>query len=902
MSNPGVYPAGTLRDFEPDLDIWEQVQQELNSLDQQLRHQSQRTRVIPVEQLIDVSPSVARRNPPDERNAFRMLVQPAVAHRFRFRVNRKPEPTPIELEPGHRLTKVTDLDNRDILGYLKALNDEESFVGKVADLMDTYITVPMSSTTFLTRETYLALRILSCEERYQLYAEDDDRWDALLELDVGARVIYKNSAGEMLDATLKSKDIRDDTCFYIIKVDGQKQKIAVDISRLYPPIKNTDELRQNGSRGNLLIDDPAFPPSVSTSDDAPLISLKESSSSRSLKQTARMGKPPLKVGDRVIWTGRNNEKAYIRWIGYLEGHTSEYAGVEFDNKIGQGTGTYRGTALFNAKPGYAGFLLLKVLDLFEAGKDVDKVARSISNIDIGSQGQNTIFEPMPSTVRPPWDSERNADAKDGSSLIDIFVPGTRVAVNDAGKKYFGEVKWTGYCRADSSSQSRVASQVELSPAITGLFLVRDYLEHVLGDPFRTYLVHVSDMEVVEKPKKPLPRGPSYIHYLSDNACADSGVSTYCPALPEKQALIGKMRGIQGNKNSCYLDATMFAMFAQTKVFDEILRNHKPRTDDAKQLLELLLTEISAPLRRHGFVRSDHVMKVRELLAKLLPDIPGLTTEEQDPEEILTCLFTRIFKIDPFIELISKDNVCDKTYFCPIVIENAMTGGVTTTQHLLERSMKEANVRFGKPPKLLCMTLPRYGKTKLYKRIVPLEYIDITPLVTNAVISCGHCKTTVAEVFCPTCYLTRRVFLTDVSYCQGCFHETHLSDELMDHSPRHYHPPSGKQPLRPDRIVLRLASIISIESSHYVSFVRSEDDFVFFDSMADRQGYNNGYNIPEVKDCPMAKEWLSREGWNRVAFMEESLNAGYKNVENDPMATRLLSDGYICMYELERSTF
>ena len=37
-----------------------------------------------------------------------------------------------------------------------------------------------------------------------------------------------------------------------------------------------------------------------------------------------------------------------------------------------------------------------------------------------------------------------------------------------------------------------------------------------------------------------------------------------------QKICGKYRGIQGHHNSCYLDATLFSMFAFTSVFDSLL--------------------------------------------------------------------------------------------------------------------------------------------------------------------------------------------------------------------------------------------------------------------------------------------------------------------------------------------
>lgn len=41
-------------------------------------------------------------------------------------------------------------------------------------------------------------------------------------------------------------------------------------------------------------------------------------------------------------------------------------------------------------------------------------------------------------------------------------------------------------------------------------------------------------------------------------------------LQELENVSGKFKGIQGHYNSCYLDATLFAMFTFTCVFDSLL--------------------------------------------------------------------------------------------------------------------------------------------------------------------------------------------------------------------------------------------------------------------------------------------------------------------------------------------
>lgn len=64
-------------------------------------------------------------------------------------------------------------------------------------------------------------------------------------------------------------------------------------------------------------------------------------------------------------------------------------------------------------------------------------------------------------------------------------------------------------------------------------------------------------------------------------------------------ICGKSRGIQGHHNSCYLDATLLAMFYFTTVFDSIL--HRPKnSSDIQEYLEVqqvLKEGIVNPLRR-----------------------------------------------------------------------------------------------------------------------------------------------------------------------------------------------------------------------------------------------------------------------------------------------------------------
>ena len=112
----------------------------------------------------------------------------------------------------------------------------------------------------------------------------------------------------------------------------------------------------------------------------------------------------------------------------------------------------------------------------------------------------------------------------------------------------------------------------------------------------------------------------------------------CPVVPGFQSPIkgddlvpfcGRNRGIQGNQNSCYLDATLFVMFSFTSVFDCLLYR-PPSTQDIDEYTEVqrvLREEIVNPLRKNWFVRADRVMKLRQLLDSLT-SVRGLMSEEK----------------------------------------------------------------------------------------------------------------------------------------------------------------------------------------------------------------------------------------------------------------------------------
>lgn len=75
---------------------------------------------------------------------------------------------------------------------------------------------------------------------------------------------------------------------------------------------------------------------------------------------------------------------------------------------------------------------------------------------------------------------------------------------------------------------------------------------------------------------------------------------YVPAKLSRETHIGRIKGIQGQHNSCYIDATLFGMFAFSDVFDDLFLDRSvPNTEIERQkdeVLNIIQQKIVYPLR------------------------------------------------------------------------------------------------------------------------------------------------------------------------------------------------------------------------------------------------------------------------------------------------------------------
>ncbi|XP_038662632.1 ubiquitin carboxyl-terminal hydrolase CYLD [Scyliorhinus canicula] len=373
-----------------------------------------------------------------------------------------------------------------------------------------------------------------------------------------------------------------------------------------------------------------------------------------------------------------------------------------------------------------------------------------------------------------------------------------------------------------------------------------------------------------------------------------------PPKMEKEGLaimVGKKKGIQGHYNSCYLDSTLFCMFAFSSVLDTVLLRPKEK-DDVEfytETQDLLRTEIVNPLRNHGYVCATKIMKLRRILEKV-EAASGFTSEEKDPEEFLNILFHHILKVEPLLKIRSAGQKVQDCFFYQIFMDKNENVGVPTIQQLLEWSFITSDLKFAEAPSCLIVQMPRFGKDfKLFNKIFPSLELDITDLLEDTPRDCRICGG-LALYECKECYEDIDITAGKIKqFCKACTTQVHLHPKRQGHKQRKVTLPeqmadyAWRQCCVP-RQTMKLFAVLCIETSHYVAFVKYGPDdsaWLFFDSMADRDGGQNGYNIPQVTQCPEIGEYLKMSP-------EELHGLDPKSIQG--FARRLLCDAYMCMYQ------
>uniref|UniRef100_UPI00358EC3A4 ubiquitin carboxyl-terminal hydrolase CYLD isoform X3 n=1 Tax=Myxine glutinosa TaxID=7769 RepID=UPI00358EC3A4 len=491
-------------------------------------------------------------------------------------------------------------------------------------------------------------------------------------------------------------------------------------------------------------------------------------------------------------------------------------------------------------------------------------------------------------------SEQDFFAAEESSLFEV---GSVVEVLVKSKQAFGVIRWMGTLPVKDGKFAGVEMEEEVSEGTDGTYEKKSYFN---CPPGKGLFVRLGRC-------RPDSRFPlSAAHTLDQvQRCNSIAFSNYRSetvkgiVMPpsDTQALgifSGRTKGIQGHLNSCYMDSTLFCMFALSTAFDGML--HRPATEsdsrEYNRVQRLLREDIVNPLRRHGYVSATKVMQLRKELDSM-GCVTGLTNEEKDPEEFLNILFQHVLKVDPFLKISSEKTNIQESYLYQIFLERDGRVKVPTVQQLLEQSFHTADLKLTEMPSCLIVQAPRFGREfKMFSKIIPSLELDITNLLKDSPRECVVCERS-ADVECRDCYLDMVISPGRIKqYCNTCSQQVHHHRGRINHTPRElYVPPEfrdGASRFVP-RECLQLFGVLCIQTSHYVAFLKygaADEAWLFFDSMADREGGQDGFNIPEVRPCPEVAQYLSLPP-DQLDKLDSRQMAG--------SASRLFCDAYMFMY-------
>jgi len=472
----------------------------------------------------------------------------------------------------------------------------------------------------------------------------------------------------------------------------------------------------------------------------------------------------------------------------------------------------------------------------------------------------------------------------------LLVEGSMVQLEQAGQPVFGVVRWRGSVGCDDDKWVGVELEDEVPGGGNGQLKGQTLFSCAQGKGVFVPLTRVRpDPRFAES----VPVHESASQEFGGLDCPPlSGLLPPHPAVADVSNVVGRNRGIQGHQNSCYLDVTLFSMFAFTSVFDSLLYRRK-NGDDIEQyedVQKVLRENIVNPLRHRLFVRADRVMSLRALLDSL-SNVSGLMDQEKDPDEFLNSLF-QVLKAEPYLELSSKQT----SYTYQLFLEKDPQLVVPTLQELFDQSFLSSRVKLAREPPVLILQMPRFGRQfKMYERVVPTQELDITDVIAGFPRQCVICGQ-MANWECAQCFGEHEQGLASTAFCNGCIAQSHKHTNRQQHNPSRLPRGQGvEEDTKLARIFMDLVAVICIETSHYVSFVRCGDSirspWVFFDSMADRKGEQNGFNIPEVSAAPEVESILSEEGSARLRQ--------HPNLPLSGQAKRLICDSYICLYQSQK---
>ncbi|MGH0128158.1 UNVERIFIED_CONTAM: hypothetical protein FKN15_002966 [Acipenser sinensis] len=618
----------------------------------------------------------------------------------------------------------------------------------------------------------------------------------------------------------------------------------------------------------------------------------------------------------------------IRWIGTLPEREGLFAGLELEEDKGVSDGSFKGLRKFFCPPKRGLFVKLQschpdsrfqsspdqretatrlLTDGKEGGRaitgavpplDGDRAVQVLKGKMRGIQGHCNSCYMDSALFRMDWEAPPKSNQRQsGGEWKSQLVQNSVVEVSlEAERLMYGTIRWIG-------------TLPEREGLFAGLELEEDKgvsdgsfkgLRKFFCPPKRGLFVKLQSCHPDSRFQSSPDQRETATRLLTDGKEGGRAITGAVPPLDGDRAvqvLKGKMRGIQGHCNSCYMDSALFSLFSCSSVLDSMLFK-SPGSRDA-DIQNTLREEIVNPLRTKGFVAAHSVMKLRKQL-KEGGHCASFTTDEKDPEEFLSLIMHHILKVDPLLKLQSVGQKEQEAYCYQIFIDQSNSLVLPTVQQLLEYSFHNSSLRLAEVPSCLVLQMPRFGKKfKLFEKIMPSLELDLTDLLCNSPRECIVCGG-LASQECVDCF-TDQTFSNAgfKQFCDKCSEQVHSHPRRRDHKlprlslPEGFRGGNGAAKWRVPREKLELFAVLCIETSHYVSFVRygpQKDDWIFFDSMADRHGDQDGYNIPTVTLCPEVGRYLD---------MPLTELAGQTPRDMEGVAKRLFCDAYMYLYQSKR---
>ncbi|ODM99184.1 Ubiquitin carboxyl-terminal hydrolase CYLD [Orchesella cincta] len=333
---------------------------------------------------------------------------------------------------------------------------------------------------------------------------------------------------------------------------------------------------------------------------------------------------------------------------------------------------------------------------------------------------------------------------------------------------------------------------------------------------------------------------------------------------------GYGRGIQGSLNSSFADATLYALFACSNIFDVNLLYSKPGQVERgikKEIREILRQKIVTPLRMSAYCKAENVTHLREAM---LPLSSKMHSSLMEADEFLYLLFDSALNTESFIQFSNGT----KDFMHQILARPKDRSKSQTVQFMLETSLGTSELKFkGIPKPALMLCMPRCkGRLVYYEAIIPSLHLNITRLLQKGPKQCV-CEMA-ATLECVVCHQQNGDMALDFcSVCKGIAEQIHFR---LDHSPILVSKSQTDE-------ILNLHSIICTRGNRYVAFVKVTphrlSPWLFFDPLAGE--------FPEVTLLEDFGKWLDSLEKQPGHYREFS--------KLHPLLKRIMTDSHIYIY-------